>query len=83
MKKYREVHIFICQCYHYEEIQNTLKAESVYMSKYNDDDFARHDFRGPLHETRYESHADICFPAGTSFISSAGLSYCCVYMMLE
>ena len=31
--------------------------------------------RGPLHETRYETHA------GMSFISGAGLSYCCVYMM--
>ena len=37
--------------------------------------------RGPLHETRHETHAGMSFMPARVFISGAGLSYCCVYMM--
>ena len=39
--------------------------------------------RGSLYESRHETHASMSFHAGTSCISGAGLSYCCVYMMLR
>ena len=37
--------------------------------------------RGPLHETRHETHAGMSFIPAPVFISGAGLSYSCVYML--